>query len=68
MLTTAKLIAAAAFQRRESRGAHFRSDHPLPEMRLAKRSFLTLYEAETIALAAIAPARRLRSVRTALLA
>jgi L-aspartate oxidase len=69
MLTTAKLIAAAALQRRESRGAHFRSDYPLPDASLARRSFLTLDEAETIALAATetaAPARRLRSARTAL--
>ena len=71
MLTTAKLIAAAAFQRRESRGAHFRSDHPLPDASLAKRSFLTLEQAETIARAAtetIAPARGRRAglVRTAL--
>jgi succinate dehydrogenase/fumarate reductase flavoprotein subunit len=71
MLTTAKLIAAAAFQRRESRGAHFRSDHPLPDASLAKRSFLTLEQAETIARAAtetIAPARVRRAglVRTAL--
>lgn len=49
MLTAAKLIAAAAFKRKESRGAHFRSDFPLPEMGLAKRSFLTLEQAEWIA-------------------
>jgi L-aspartate oxidase len=49
MLTAAKLIAAAALRRRESRGAQFRSDYPLPDERLASRSFLTLEQAEAVA-------------------
>jgi L-aspartate oxidase len=52
MLIAAKLIAAAAYLRQESRGAHFRKDFPTTGERLAKRSFLTLAQAEEIALAA----------------
>jgi L-aspartate oxidase len=49
MLITAKLIAAAALLRQESRGAHFRRDFPLPDQRFARRSFLTLDQADAIA-------------------
>jgi L-aspartate oxidase len=48
MTATAKLIAAGAFARRESVGAHFRRDHPLGGPG-CKRSFLTLSEASAIA-------------------
>jgi L-aspartate oxidase len=50
MTATAKLVTAAALVRNESRGAHFRSDHPQTD-ETGVRSFLTLAEAETIAAA-----------------
>jgi L-aspartate oxidase len=49
MLTTALLISSAAFARRESRGAHFRSDYPNADPALARRSTLTLADALAIA-------------------
>lgn len=49
MLTTAKLVASAAFVRTESRGAHFRSDHPASDEAQGRRNFLTLEIADAIA-------------------
>lgn len=51
MLATARLVAAAAWVRRESRGGHYRSDYPQTE-KTGMRSFLTLTEAQSIADAA----------------
>jgi L-aspartate oxidase len=45
----ALLIAAAAYQRRESRGAHFRQDFPASDPHQARRSTITLTEARKIA-------------------
>jgi L-aspartate oxidase len=47
MLATTKLVTAAAFARTESRGAHFRLDHPQTES-AGQRTFLTLADAERI--------------------
>jgi L-aspartate oxidase len=49
MLTTAMFIASAGFARRESRGAHFRSDFPESSSALARRARFTLQEAQEIA-------------------
>jgi L-aspartate oxidase len=49
MATTALLVAASAWTRRESRGAHFRSDHPAEKPALARRTMTTLAAAREIA-------------------
>ncbi|MBR0823643.1 L-aspartate oxidase [Bradyrhizobium liaoningense] len=49
MATTALLVAAAAWTRRESRGAHFRADHPADVPALARRTMTTLAAAHEVA-------------------
>lgn len=47
-LAAATVITAAALLRTESRGGHYRSDFPEPDVNQAQRSFLTLLEALTL--------------------
>jgi L-aspartate oxidase len=49
MATTALLVAASAWARRESRGAHFRTDHPAEQPALDRRTMTTLAAAREIA-------------------
>jgi L-aspartate oxidase len=59
MATTALLVAASAWTRRESRGAHYRADYPDEKPALAHRTVTTLAAAREVAssLTARAPAR-----------
>jgi len=49
MATTALLVAASAWSRRESRGAHYRTDHPVEAPALAHRTMTTLAKAREVA-------------------
>jgi L-aspartate oxidase len=72
-LIAALFVAVGAWRRRESRGAHFRKDFPARSAGPARRSFLTLRQAEAIMREAIgqerepaAPHERLRQHQTAI--
>ncbi|TYC52747.1 L-aspartate oxidase [Rhodobacterales bacterium] len=49
MMAAGKIIAAAALNREESRGGHFRKDFPAENPAMAKRSYLTLAQIDKIA-------------------
>ena len=48
MCTTATLITASAILRRESRGAHYRTDYPASNKASAVRSYISLSEAKSL--------------------
>jgi L-aspartate oxidase len=65
MATAALIVAVAAWQRRESRGAHYRSDFPREDPVFARRSMLTLATVRETAALLGAPAHGARSPRHA---
>jgi len=54
-LTAARMIASAALARRESRGGHYRTDHPDDDEALRCRTFMTLEQAREFGEPAAAP-------------
>lgn len=53
MMTAGKVVAAAALLRTESRGGHWRSDHPELDPAQAHRSFLTMSQVDEVVRAAV---------------
>lgn len=49
MLDSALLVTSAAFNRRESRGGHWRADYPEASPAFAHRTFITLDQAKAVA-------------------
>jgi L-aspartate oxidase len=62
MATTALIVAASAWARRESRGAHYRSDYPAEDPAQKKRTMTNLDEARQIAAGLIASPTKKRSM------
>ena len=59
MATSALIVATCAWQRRESRGAQFRSDYPLEDPALKHRTMTTLSDIRVAAAEAVGAARDL---------
>ena len=57
MLTAARIIAAGALARTESRGGHYRADFPAHDPAWQHRTYITLAEAEAISAAAVGARR-----------
>ena len=55
MLAAARMIAAGALVRTESRGGHYRSDYPNADPAWRHRTFMTLAEAERVPASAASP-------------